>query len=80
MEDKHIYVRVTRKILEYYPDWRAIVDKVGEIIKKGESSSTVRIFTNLQIKELDFTIPNDCLEHIDEGEALLEKLRLELDG
>ena len=69
------YVRVTEKLLQYYPDWQSLVNECGEVIEETKTSVRVHILSNgKRHLELKYSIPKDCVVDIPEREMNTEAL------
>ena len=56
------YVRITKKILQYNPDWENIVEECGKIIEETTTSVRVHILSDgKRHLNIIYTIPKDCI-------------------
>ena len=70
------YVRVTEKLLEYFPDWQSLVNESGEIIEETKTTVRVHILSNSKRhKNLKYSIPKDCVVEISKKEMVIDALK-----
>ena len=67
------YAKVTNKILDYYPDWKSIVDKVGIILEQTNTSARIHIISDgKRHLNIIYTVPIVCVKIISKEEAVAE--------
>ena len=70
------YVRVTEKLLEYYPDWQSIVNESGEIIEETKTTVRVHILSDGKRQlELKYSIPKNCVIEIPKKEMVIDSIK-----